>query len=244
MATLEDHGSVDSNDPMPAVQEPLLHDGQRLDQPTFHDLYLRTPEDFRAELIDGVVHVMSSPVNPKRHGRPHATFDWFLYSYRLETPGTEVQGDSTTKLDLQSEVQPDCSLLIDPSSGGQTGEDSQLYTTGCPELVVEIASSTLHVDLNTKKRIYERAGAKEYVVYDEPHRKIHWFVTRNGRFEPLMLDGEGIYRSEAFPGLWLDPEAFLRDDGRAVMAALRRGLESPQHAEFVERLRQNRANRP
>ncbi len=59
-----------------------------------------------------------------------------------------------------------------------------------------------------------------------------------------MLDGEGIYRSEAFPGLWLDPEAFLRDDGLAVMAALRRGLESPEHADFVERLRRNRANRP
>jgi Uma2 family endonuclease len=244
MATLEDLDSFGPDDPGPTVQVPLLYDGQRLDQPTFHDLYLRTPEDFRAELIEGVVHVMSSPVNPKKHGRPHMSFGWFLYSYRIDTPGTEGQDDSTTKLDQKNEVQPDCSLLVDPSFGGQTGEDSHYYTTGCPELVVEIASSTLHVDLNVKMRLYERAGAKEYIVYDEPHRKIHWYIARNGRFEPLELDQQGIYRSEAFPGLWLDPEAFLRDDGRAVMAALRRGLDSPEHAAFVERLRQNRANRP
>jgi Uma2 family endonuclease len=243
MATLEDHGSVGSNDPGPTVREPLLYDGQRLDQPTFHELYLRTPEDFRAELIDGVVYVMSSPVNPKKHGRPLISMGALLYFYRIETPGTLVQGDSTTKLDVRSEVQPDCALLIDPACDGQTGEDDKGYTTGCPELVVEISSSTLRVDLNAKKRVYEQAGGKEYVVFDEPHRGIHWFIARNGLFEPLNLHRDGLYHSEVFPGLWLDPEAFLRDDGLAVMAGLRRGLESPEHADFVELLRQNRANR-
>jgi Uma2 family endonuclease len=243
MATLDDLGSRGSDETSPTLGQPLLYDGQRLDQPTFHDLYLQSPEDFRAELIEGVVYVMSSPVNP-RHGRPLISMGWFLYSYRIGTLGTSVQGDSTTKLDPRNEVQPDCALLIEPQFGGQTGLDSKGYTTGCPELVVEISLSTLHIDLNAKKRAYEAAGAKEYVVLDEPHQKIHWFVSRDGRFEPLEVDAQGWFQSETFPGLWLDPIAYLNDDNEAVLATLRRGLESPEHADFVAQLAQNRANRP
>ena len=34
---------------------PPLVDGQRLDQPTFHERYAAMPEKTRAELVDGVV---------------------------------------------------------------------------------------------------------------------------------------------------------------------------------------------
>jgi Uma2 family endonuclease len=244
MTTLDDQGSPGSEEKTgQAVAEPLLYDGQRLDQPTFHELYLRTPEGFRAELIEGVVYVMSSPVSP-RHGRPAVGMAWFLYSYSIETPGTIVQGDTTTKLSLKSEVQPHCAILIDPEYGGQTGEDQKGYTTGCPELVVEISLSTLQIDLNAKKRAYEAAGAKEYVVFDEPHQLVHWFASRNGRLEPLDMGEDGLYRSEVFPGLWLDPAGFFKNDRRAVFEALQRGLQSPEHAAFVARLARNRANRP
>ena len=81
------------------------------------------------------------------------------------------------------------------------------------------------------------AGAAEYLVFDVPNGKIRWFDHREGRFVPLARRREGLYRSRGFPGLWLDEAAFLRGDGRALMAALRLGLESPEHAEFVRRLR-------
>jgi Uma2 family endonuclease len=243
MAILDDQGSIDATVPDPVAEKPLLYDGQRLDQPTFHELYLQTPEKFRAELIDGVVYVMSSPVSP-RHGRPFACMNAAIYNYSIETPGTILQGDTTTKLGPRSEVQPDCALLIDPRFGGQTGEDSKGYTTGCPELVIEISSSTLHLDLNAKKRAYEEAGAKEYLVYDEPHGKFQWFALRHGKLEPLLPSGDGLYRSVTFPGLWLDEAAFVANDGLGLMATLRRGLGSPEHAEFIERLRRNRANLP
>ena len=170
MATLDD---LRSNEPRPALAEPLLHDGQRLDQATFHYLYTRMPEDCRAELIEGVVYIMSSPVNPK-HGRPHIGLSWFLYEFPMETPGTIAQGDTTAKLGPRNEVQPDCALPIDPVCGGQTGADVHGYTTGCPELVVEIGFSTLSIALNAKKKVYQEAGALEYIVYDEPHSMIHW----------------------------------------------------------------------
>jgi hypothetical protein len=41
-------------------------------------------------------------------------------------------------------------------------------------------------------------------------------------------------RSTVFPGLWLDPSAMLALDGPRVTEALDRGMQSPEHAAFVE----------
>ncbi len=240
MSTIDRPGPADATDADPA---PLLWDGQRLDQPTFHELYLQTPDDFRAELIDGVVYTMSSPVSPD-HAKPDADWAWFLKSYAIETPGTVVHVNGTTKLDHRSEVQPDSALLIRPSHGGRTGIDAKGYTTGSPELVVEVSFSTAKLDLTAKKLVYERAGALEYIVHEVARRAIHWFALDADRFQPLPLDDDGVHRSRAFPGLWLDAAAFLIDDGRAVLDRLRLGLASPEHADFVARLAQSRGNRP
>ncbi len=236
---------LESDEGRPTVAEeiPSLHDGQELDQPAFHEIYSRYPEDFRAELIDGVVYLMNMPLHSD-HADPDGILIGFLFTYSIETAGTSIKPNVTTLLGPRSEVQPDCCLLIDPASGGRTAKDAKGAVINAPELIVEVASSTLRVDLNAKKKVYEEAGALEYVVFDVPHRKFHWFVLREGRFEPLPIDADGLYRSRAFPGLWLDEAAFVRGDGRSLVAALRRGLESPEHAEFVHRLEQNRANRP
>jgi hypothetical protein len=47
---------------------------------------------------------------------------------------------------------------------------------------------------------------------------------------------DGILRSEVFPGLWLDPAAFLKRDGKRLLAVLRQGLAAPEHAAFVAKL--------
>jgi Uma2 family endonuclease len=243
MPTLDDQNSVETVDSRPAFTGLSLHEGQRLDQQTFHEIYSQTPEDFRAELIDGVVYLMNMAVY-EDHARSDASLTGLLYYYSVESPGTIAQSNASTKLSANTEVQPDCALLIDPDFGGRTRTDPGKFTVDAPELVIEIASSSLRLDLNAKKQVYEQAGALEYLVYDIPHQKFHWFALTEGRFEPLMIDGDGVYRSRAFPGLWLDEAAFVRDDGQAVLACLRRGLQSQAHTDFVERLRQNRANRP
>ena len=55
----------------PPVASPPLADGQRLDRATFHERYAAMPPEFRAELIGGVVHVMTSPLR-RRHGAASA----------------------------------------------------------------------------------------------------------------------------------------------------------------------------
>jgi Uma2 family endonuclease len=243
MSTLDDEAKLESNVPRSAVAEPLLYDGQRLDLRTFHKLYSRMPEDFHAELVDGVVFLMNMPLYSD-HAEPDSNMIGILFTYSIETPGTTVRNNVTTRFAPDSEVQPDSCLLIQPEYGGQSGKDEQGATIDAPELIVEIADSTLQLDLYSKKLVYEKAGAREYLVFDVPNRKFHWFALADGRFEPLGIGPDGVFRSRAFPGLWLDEAAFVQSDFLAVVATLRRGLESPEHTDFVERLRQNRANRP
>ena len=47
---------------------------------------------------------------------------------------------------------------------------------------------------------------------------------------------DGLYRSEAFPGLCLDPAALLRGDRQGVKAAVAAGVATPEHDEFVRGL--------
>jgi hypothetical protein len=57
---------------------------------------------------------------------------------------------------------------------------------------------------------------------------------------PRTADADGVFRSEAFPGLWLDAAALLRGDLAAVVACVQRGTASPEHAAFAARLQANR----
>ncbi len=67
-------------------------------------------------------------------------------------------------------------------------------------------------------------------------REVHWHVRRGDRLVRVPPDPDGIHRSSAFPGLWLDPAALLRQDVAGVLDMLERGLASPDHAAFVARL--------
>ena len=49
-------------------------------------------------------------------------------------------------------------------------------------------------------------------------------------------DPDGLYPSSAFPGLWLDPQALLKDDMHRVIEVLERGLARPNTRNFIHRL--------
>jgi Uma2 family endonuclease len=228
----------DLQPPQPGAQParlPPLEAGDRLDQKTFHERYEAMPSNVRAELIGGIVF-MPSPLRIP-HGRMHGKVCQWLFTFEDATPGTQAFDNASTILDPQSEPQPDCSLLIAVPGKGQTREVDE-YIVGAPELVVEVASSSEAIDLHLKRDDYERVGVKEYVVVALRQRLVLWLIARNGRFEELAPGSDGIYRSEIFPGLWLDPEALLRHDGARVIAVLQQGLASRDHAAFVAALAQ------
>ena len=212
-----------------------LVEGQRLDQPTFHALYEATDAKFKAELIGGKVYIMASPLLPG-HGRPHSRLMGWLEAYSLATPGTDVLDNTTTVLGDDSEPQPDACLLILPECGGQTLEGKSGWLEGTPELIIEIASSSESFDLHEKRDEYERYGVKEYLVFAAKQKRVFWWIRRAGLFEELSLGADGIYRSETFPGLWLDPAALGELNSIRLHDVLHHGLASPEHAAFVAQL--------
>jgi hypothetical protein len=56
---------------------------------------------------------------------------------------------------------------------------------------------------------------------------------RDGEYQEILPQAQGLLKSAVFPGLWLDSQALLRGDKPAVLAALRQGLDSPEHRAFV-----------
>lgn len=218
---------------------PLVEAGDHLDQATFHEHYKAMPPAFRAELIGGVVIVPSPP--SWGHGVYHALVIAWLGNYCIATPGTLTAENITTILGELSEPQPDGVLIIEPAAGGQTGLSEEDYTTGPPELIVEVASSSASIDLHAKRRDYEQAGVLEYVVVVLRQQVIRWFILQNGMYQEVPPDADGIFRSRIFPGLWLPANALLQRDGATVMEGLRQGLATPEHAAFVQQLQERRA---
>jgi Uma2 family endonuclease len=223
--------------PRTATPPPLVA-GEHLDQPTFRDRYEAMPPNTRAELIGGVVSM--PPMLGGDHGDDHVPIAGLLFLYQRATPGVRANIDSSTVLDRLNEVQPDCSLRILAEYGGQTTTVPK-WIQGAPELVVEIPRSSRSIDLGPKLEEYRRAGVKEYVVYGLDPREVFWHVRRGDMFVALPPGEDGVFRSETFPGLWLDPSALFRLDLDSLIAALGRGLASPEHAAFVEGLARRKA---
>lgn len=217
---------------------PPLENGDHLTRAEFERRYDAMPDLKKAELIDGVVY-MPSPVK-RRHGRPHAILNTWLGAYFFQTPGLDVANNATVRFDDLNEPQPDLLLAIEPALGGQSHVDDEDYFAGPPELVVEVASSSVSYDLHAKLRVYQREGVREYLVWRTRDREIDWLHLEDGRYVPISPDESGIVRSTIFPGLWLDRPALLRGDLPRVFAVLQEGIASPGHASFVKTLEERR----
>jgi Uma2 family endonuclease len=181
---------------------------------------------------------MPSPVCHTDHGRPHFNVISWLGRYCDATPGVEGGDNSSLRLDLDNEPQPDAFLMVLPSHGGQAQIDEDGYVAGAPELIAEVAASSVSYDLHVKLNVYRRSGVREYVVWRVLDGALDWFVLREGAYERLSPDATGVYRSECLPGLWLDAAALIRGDRIAAVRTLQEGLASDEHTAFVSRLEQ------
>ena len=215
-------------DPAPAVP---LRDGDRLTADEFLRRYDAMPPGFRAELIDGKVCV-PMPVRNRLHGDPLSVVVTWLGVYRGRTPGTSTATDATTVLGDDDVPQPDAMLRVLPECGGRTADTADDLIAGGPEFLAEVSASSVRADTGTKRAAYLAAGVREYLVLRTEDAAVDWFVLRGGRYEPLTA-ADGLLRSEAFPGLWLNAAALLRRDMAAVLDSLNDGLASAEHAAFA-----------
>jgi Uma2 family endonuclease len=212
--------------------EEQLHSGDRMSRQEFHRLYEKMGEDFKAELVGGIVHV--APALRLRHGTNHPYLSGLLFVYQGSTPGVELGDNTTVLLGDEGEPQPDLLLRVLPEYGGQSTTSPDDYVEGPPELVAEIAHSSRSIDLNAIRDDYTRYGVLEYLVVNLADHRLHWLDLRTG--QELSPDPDGVVRMRCYPGLWIHADALLAKDYGRLMATLQQGLASPEHADFVRRL--------
>lgn len=151
---------------------PPLEPGDRLTRAEFERRYQAMPQLAKAELIEGMIY-MPSPVRFRRHSQPHAHMLGWLVQYEAGTPGVATGDNGTTRLDLDNEPQPDAVLLIDPTCGGQARISEDDYVEAAPDLVVEVAASSVSFDLHTKLHLCSLSQDKDV-------RTAVWTVQRKG----------------------------------------------------------------
>jgi Uma2 family endonuclease len=214
-----------------------LHQGDRMDAVEFMRRYELQPEDFRAELINGIVRINMQPISAGFHGLPDHIIQLWLGNYALGTIGVLSLGSSTVKLGPKNVPEPDSLLLLAPRKDWRRRVDEKGYLVGPPELAVEISASTRARDVRGKFSAYCKSGIREYLVWRVKDRAVDWWELQEGAYASLLADKHGIVKSHVFPGLWLNIPALLADDPVQVMATLQKGLASADHAAFVKKLR-------
>lgn len=214
---------------------PPLENGDCLTRYEFERRYQAMPRHIKAELIEGVVY-LASPLRFESHAEPHGHTITWLGVYEASTPRVRLGIEPTVRLDRDNEPQPDGVLLITPTAKGQSRLSEDDYIEGAPELVIEIAASSVAIDLHDKKKAYCRNGIKEYIIWQIFENKLDWFSLQQGEYLSLEVDVDGIIKSQVFPGLWLSISDLLAGNMQQVLAVLQLGLNSPEHQIFVQQL--------
>ncbi|MFQ6058751.1 MAG: Uma2 family endonuclease [Anaerolineae bacterium] len=168
---------------------------------TSEEFFRYGPEDQKAELIDGVM-IVHSPVLTM-HERLFGFLFRLLAAYVEDRDLGEVLGSRTAvELEVEQVYEPDIFFIA--------RERTDIVQTkgvfGAPDLVIEILSaSTAPYDRGPKFRAYERAGVRELWLID-PYGPAgtEFYQLQGTRFVPVMPDPDGILRSVAVPGFWIN----------------------------------------
>lgn len=157
--------------------------------------YLGWPEDVRCELIDGVAWMMA-PAPDLAH-QEIAGEIFFQLRRKLEgNPCRVFIAPVDVRLpraaeadeDIDTVVQPDVLVVCDPARLDRRG------VRGAPDFVVEVLSpATAAHDHVRKRRIYERAGVREYWLVHPADRMVTIYRLAGaeyGKPEVCVLAGE------------------------------------------------------
>lgn len=197
---------------------PPLENGDHLSAHEFLRRFEAMPELKKAELVQNTVY-MASPVRDVSSGEFDGLIQGWLGVYSSRHPGVRHATNATLRLGPDDVPQPDAVLFRDASSGGRAAIDAKGYLSGAPELVVEIAASSVSRDAREKLASYRRAGVQEYLLWRVLDGEIDWLHLKQEEYRPLPAEN-GRIESRAFPGLVLAVDAALAGDRAAVLAGL------------------------
>ena len=165
------------------------------------EFFRDAPEDQKAELIDGVMIMPSPPLTI--HEQLFSFLFRLLGSYTEELELGEILGSRTAvALDANNAPEPDILFV----SADRRHIIQEKGVMGSPDLVIEILSAgTVRYDRGAKFDAYERAGVRELWLIDPYGPAGTEFYRLEGRrFQPFIPDADGILRSAAVNGFWID----------------------------------------
>jgi len=146
--------------------------------------YRKWPDDKRYEVIDGLAYAMS-PAPAVDHQRIALHIAGKLLTALAGHPCQVLIAPLDVRLPRSQEpddiidivVQPDVLVVCDPRKIDHKG------VRGAPDLVVEVLSpSTAGHDQIRKRRVYERAGVREFWLVHPTDRVITIYRLENGAF--------------------------------------------------------------
>ena len=144
----------------------------------------------------GQMRIEMSPVG-NAHASDHSIIIYAVHLF-ASLKGIDLNGkdNCTYRKTGCNEIQPDASFYIGKNAElipwGTTIIDLDVYPA--PDLVIEVASTSLSDDKGEKRLLYEELGVKEYWILDVENVKILAFAIENG-------GSRKITESQVLPGL-------------------------------------------
>ena len=172
-----------------------------LDKFTYKE-YKDWPEDFRCELIDGIIYKKLSKTI--RHQRIIGDLCVQLPDFFKDSGVVPVLGPFDIRLFPKEDYSDDTVLQADfILVCDQKKLEDDRFCKGPPELVIEIIDEdTKLFDLVVKKNLYQKAGVKEYWLIGIDAVKLYRFVPDFIELTYFLAESREI-KSLIFPGLVL-----------------------------------------
>lgn len=175
--------------------------------------YAKWPEGEHWELIDGVAYAMAAP--SRQHQEVVLELGSQILQHLRGKPCRPYVAPFDVRLPRQQEaddkvdttVQPDITVICDRSKLDDKG------CRGAPDWIIEVVSpSSALMDMEKKRKLYERHGVKEYwIVHPTDRWLMVYTLGENGEYGQFQLVGlDEPATVGLFPELSID-WAFLND---------------------------------
>jgi len=163
-----------------------------------YEEWLELDNNEDTELIDGIVYMRygsgkhSGP--SRRHQKVSEKLSRKIGNF-LEGKTCEIYYDLSVKLNKNTAVRPDISVICDPDKLDDRG------CNGAPDLIIEILSpSNMVTDSWTKYNKYLIAGVKEYWIVDPTKNEVTVYILEGSVYNPTFYTQKDIIPVTALPG--------------------------------------------
>jgi len=174
---------------------------------TVEEFYCLVPDGQKADLIDGVIY-LASP-DTRRSDRLGGFIKFLMQGYAAVQGLGEVYGSRFAfELSQFRAPEPDAAFVRTE----RLHLVNERRMVGGPDIAVEIVSrESRQRDYGEKKQFYADAGVSEYWIIDPLQQRVEFHRLRAGRYEPVPLEQNRIFRSAVLEGFWLDVEWLLAE---------------------------------